>query len=465
MISKLALQERVQEWSLREDVVEKDYLLGWVLWAIGTDEALRDTWVFKGGTCLKKCYLETYRFSEDLDFTILPGGPYREAELRPILTALLARLEAESGISFSARAPVLKTHPSGNYTEGRIYYQGPRGAPTPASIRLDLSASEVLARPTELRAVIHPYPDELPPPATVRCYSFHELFAEKLRAMGERGRPRDLYDIVNLFRRPDLQASATVIRDTLAAKCESKGVPVPTFALVNAAPSRVELESEWANMLAHQLPALPPFLDFWNELKTLFSWLEGRAEALLVEPIPFSADEEPAWVPPSMPSIWRQPVSMESLRFAGSNYLCVELGYNGTRRVVEPYSLRRTRAGNLLLHALRVDSREHRAYRVDRIQSLRITDRAFRPVYRVEFSTSAPLFAPSAAVTAPRAAGRARPSSLARRATGTTYVIECPFCQKRFNRSRLDTRLNSHKDAFRTACPGRSGYLVDTRYR
>ena len=29
-------------------------------------------WIFKGGTCLKKCYFDTYRFSEDLDFT-LPG--------------------------------------------------------------------------------------------------------------------------------------------------------------------------------------------------------------------------------------------------------------------------------------------------------------------------------------------------------------------------------------------------------
>jgi predicted nucleotidyltransferase component of viral defense system len=26
--------------------------------------------VLKGGTCLKKCYFETYRFSEDLDFTL-----------------------------------------------------------------------------------------------------------------------------------------------------------------------------------------------------------------------------------------------------------------------------------------------------------------------------------------------------------------------------------------------------------
>ena len=74
MISRFDLDERVREWSLRDDIVEKDYVLGWVLWGIGSDERLSATWVFKGGTCLKKCYIETYRFSEDLDFTVLPGG-------------------------------------------------------------------------------------------------------------------------------------------------------------------------------------------------------------------------------------------------------------------------------------------------------------------------------------------------------------------------------------------------------
>jgi predicted nucleotidyltransferase component of viral defense system len=29
-----------------------------------------ESWVFKGGACLKKCYFETYRFSEDLDFSL-----------------------------------------------------------------------------------------------------------------------------------------------------------------------------------------------------------------------------------------------------------------------------------------------------------------------------------------------------------------------------------------------------------
>src|SRR5215467_5831901 len=57
------------------EVVERDYLLSWLLAGIGQVEILRETLVFKGGTALKKCYFGDYRFSEDLDFSGLPGVP------------------------------------------------------------------------------------------------------------------------------------------------------------------------------------------------------------------------------------------------------------------------------------------------------------------------------------------------------------------------------------------------------
>jgi predicted nucleotidyltransferase component of viral defense system len=396
MITKAALEERVREWGLREEIVEKDYVLGWILWGIGTAERLSTTWVFKGGTCLKKCYIETYRFSEDLDFTVLPGGPILPTEIEPILNDILRRVGDESGINFAGRPPLLKEHPSGLYTEGRIYYQGPRDAPIVARIKLDLSASEKVVRPTVLRTIAHAYPDELPEPATIRCYAFDELFAEKIRAMGERGRPRDLYDIINLFRRSDLQAEPKIIHSVLVRKCQIKAIPIPTFTAIESSNIRIELEAEWANMLSHQLPALPPFESFWEELPKLFGWLEGTHKVEKLEPIPLGVrDEEPGmWTPPPIVWTWSVGAPLEIIRFAASNHLCVQLGYDGTTRIIEPYSLRRTRDGNLLLHAIRIDSREHRSYRVDRIQSIEVTTQPFRPVYKVEFSHTGTIQAP-----------------------------------------------------------------------
>lgn len=51
--------------------IEKDYVLSWVLFAISKNKILNNALVFKGGTVLKKVYFDDYRFSEDLDFTLV----------------------------------------------------------------------------------------------------------------------------------------------------------------------------------------------------------------------------------------------------------------------------------------------------------------------------------------------------------------------------------------------------------
>ncbi len=71
MIRKEEIIEVAGKLGLQPQVVEKDYALGWFLAGIHSHFLLKDKWVFKGGTCLKKCYFETYRFSEDLDFTVV----------------------------------------------------------------------------------------------------------------------------------------------------------------------------------------------------------------------------------------------------------------------------------------------------------------------------------------------------------------------------------------------------------
>jgi predicted nucleotidyltransferase component of viral defense system len=65
MIGKAELLDIAARPGLRPDIVEKDYVLGWTLAGIYAHDALKDSWVFKGGTCLKKCFFKTYRFSEE----------------------------------------------------------------------------------------------------------------------------------------------------------------------------------------------------------------------------------------------------------------------------------------------------------------------------------------------------------------------------------------------------------------
>ena len=273
------------------------------------------------------------------------------------------------------------------YTEGRVYYQGPRRAPNPARVKLDLNASEKVVTMPVTRKITHFYSDKLPEPANVLCYSLEEVFAEKIRAMGERGFPRDLYDIIFLFRNGPFREIPELIKSILVSKCESKDVPLPSIEIVKQPQLLNELKAEWGNMLGHQLPKLPNFEKYLDELTELFNWLEKRSIPEPLKTIPSGEGEEIGWHPPAAITRWGFNIPLESIRFAAVNHLCIELGYNGTKRIIEPYSLRCTIEGNILLYAVRVDNNETRAYRVDRIESARVTDNMFLPRFQIEFSS------------------------------------------------------------------------------
>jgi predicted nucleotidyltransferase component of viral defense system len=468
VITRADLVERVREWGLTEQVIEKDYVLGWLLWGIANDPILGERWVFKGGTCLKKCYIETYRFSEDLDFTVLPGGPYKPEDIEPLLARTLLRIYDASGIDFSARAPTLRLRPDGLSVEGRVYYVGPRQqTASPPRVKLDISANEKVVRPPVLRDIGHPYPDALPSRAQVRCYSFEELFAEKLRAMAQRGSPRDLYDVINLFRRNDLRLYPDAIHSALAEKCAVKSIAVPTAEDIMSEARRTELDADWLSMLGHQLPILPPLGPFLEELPILFRWLDGSVVFEELPPPQYEATENGAWSPPATAWTWRTRVPLEVVRFAATNHLLVNLTYQGRQRLIEPYSLRRTRDGNFLLHAERADGSGHRSYRVDQIQGLAATTTPFRPRRPVEFSARGPLHAPlQSRSTTGYSAGYGgygtRIRSSARR-SGPVYVYQCRVCGRTFDHSQRNSSLRAHQNRHGGRCPGRSGIFVGTR--
>ena len=407
MIDRPEIMEFAREFGLAPNVVEKDYVLGWLLAGISIHSELGNAWVFKGGTCLRKCYFETYRFSEDLDFTLPDTSTLDETRLRQIFNDISEWVYDQAGIECprdTFRFEVYKNNRGGMSAEGRVGYRGPmqRRGDSPR-IKLDLTCDEILVLEPTIREVHHPYSDRPDGGIQVQCYSYEEVFAEKVRALAERERPRDLYDVVHLFRhtseRPD---RASVLR-TLEEKCTFKGIDVPSMAALEDRPERAALESEWANMLAHQLPALPPFAQFWGELPAVFDWLHGAIEQATPRSIPaMGGAMDETWHPPPMVQAWHANVPLEIIRFAAANHLCVNLTYQGSQRLIEPYSLRRTQEGNLLLHAVKHQTGEPRSYRVDRIQGAEATQEPFVPRYAIEFSASGPLSAPA---TARRSAG------------------------------------------------------------
>jgi len=71
MLSPQELRKIAREKKLALDLVEKDYVLGWILYGIYSSR-LSNCLAFKGGTALSKVYFPSdWRLSEDLYFTIL----------------------------------------------------------------------------------------------------------------------------------------------------------------------------------------------------------------------------------------------------------------------------------------------------------------------------------------------------------------------------------------------------------
>jgi hypothetical protein len=158
-------------------------------------------------------------------------------------------------------------------------------------------------------------------------------------------------------------------------------------------------------MLAHQLPVLPPIDEFIETLGGVFAWL-GGAEPVRLEPVPALRERlELDWVAPPTIARWPGGAPLEQIRFAGANHLLVELGYQGTTRIIEPYALRRSRAGNLLVYAIKVATGGVRSYRVDRIQGVRVTNTSFVPQYAIELSVALPVSTGRRGPRAPRPRG------------------------------------------------------------
>ena len=481
MIPKQEIMTLAAELQLQAHAVEKDYALGWFLAGISAHPEIGPRWVFKGGTCLKKCFFETYRFSEDLDFTLQDADHLDEAFLTEVFEEIGEWVYEACGLQLppEARKFEVFTNPHGSLSaQGRVGYRGPLGRTGDSPrIKLDLAADEILVLTPVQRPVHHPYTDLPADGIRILSYSFEEVFAEKMRALAERQRPRDLYDVVHLYRRQDLHPDRSVVRSTLARKCEFKGIPVPTYAALSDRPERAAIEVEWEQMLGHQLPTCPPFEEFWQELPAVFDWLNEAAAVPMLAAIStgrVAVDAE--WRPPAMVRAWGAGAnSMETIRFAAANRLCVQLDYTKedgerTAPTIEPYSVRRTTAGDLLLFGVKADTGESTSYRLDRIRSATVTRQAYRPRYAIELTTTGPLDTPTIArppapVAPPRLdrligapATRRAPLPKPARGSGLSYTFACTVCGKTFKRSTYDSTLNPHKNKHGWPCPGRIGY-------
>jgi predicted nucleotidyltransferase component of viral defense system len=69
MILQKEIVTIAEQVGVTKSVIDKDWVLGHFIAAMYAVTEIKENLIFKGGTCLRKCWFPDYRFSEDLDFT------------------------------------------------------------------------------------------------------------------------------------------------------------------------------------------------------------------------------------------------------------------------------------------------------------------------------------------------------------------------------------------------------------
>jgi len=187
------LNKRGPKYNLQD--AEKDYFLAVIL-SILYSSGLKDTLVFKGGTAIYHCYLEQIRFSKDLDFTA--RTKLNLSDIEDLFSGfeifkLKDKEEKKFGLAFSVQYRGVLTQPD--------------------TIEVDINTNQKVLLEPKIMEYKNYYGVKLSCPVMDKS----EIFAEKIRTLNDRARPRDPYDLVILQKKLGLKLEEGL---TLLAKKE-----------------------------------------------------------------------------------------------------------------------------------------------------------------------------------------------------------------------------------------------------
>ncbi len=276
MITRDELQRRAARAGVRVQIQERDYALGWFLLGLTRAPIVRPILAFKGGTALRKMYFPDFRFSEELDFTLVASTD--EDDLRAGIALVTRQVERMSGLQMRiARWSVKRDIADEEAYQARVAYLGPYGQTTsPLRIRLDLTRYERLVLPTKPMAVTHPYSDAPADACCVSTYPLEEMLAEKLRALLRRAYPRDVFDVWYLLKHHREQLNHGDLLRELEEKCRYKGYAISSPDDFLRPARRSGMAEAWHSSLRHLISSVPPYESVVNDLSALLSWLSSN---------------------------------------------------------------------------------------------------------------------------------------------------------------------------------------------
>lgn len=261
-------------------IIEKDYALSYILAGISKNKILKDTLVFKGGTALKKCYFGDYRFSEDLDFSVIDAPKGDELE-RLLIEAL------ESATTLLSEQGIFKIELERHYEKEPhpraqdafdILVQFPKHRRPMCALKIEITHDEPVLLQPETKSIIHGYGEVLD--AAINCYQLEEIVSEKLRAMlqtrqkffekgSKRPRARDYYDLWKIFTKYGKELDKQKIKVIFPKKCQHREINYTSVEEFFTPELLSEISLHWEKMLGSYVKQLPDYNIILPELKTM----------------------------------------------------------------------------------------------------------------------------------------------------------------------------------------------------
>jgi len=251
MIKLGEIQQKANAVGVRDQQIEKDYILSWILFGVSKHGHLSKAIVFKGGTVLKKIYFEDYRFSEDLDFTLLNAETSNE-QIFEWFKQIFEFIKEEANIP-------LDIVDNNEHEDGGINfyisYIGPLGGQgNNKKVKIDISRSEQLVFEPVMNDVFISYSDL--EEHQLFCYPLEEILVEKMRSVMQRMQARDFYDIWYLLEEHEMDADFYV--SEFETKCKSKNLLHTDFPK-KLAERLPQYKGRWKSSMSEQIKDLPDF--------------------------------------------------------------------------------------------------------------------------------------------------------------------------------------------------------------
>ncbi len=261
-INKVATKNRVSD---RQ--IEKDYVLSWLLFAISKNEILYNALAFKGGTVLKKAYFEDYRFSEDLDFTLIDETVSNE-QIFTEFNNMFDFVKEESNIDMRIDPKKWIIQESGSSQFYIDYIASLQGSMGSRDLKIDITRGEILETKVELRNIFRAYSD-LEENFQVQCYSLAEVLIEKMTALMGRTEPRDLYDFWYLTEIEGVQIASHLFEFENKAQHKKQD---PKKLLEKVLSKETAFKRDWEKKLVSQIHDLPEYEEVFRQAKRHFKF-------------------------------------------------------------------------------------------------------------------------------------------------------------------------------------------------